>query len=149
VEHDWLQQGWRNICLKKMWYPKVISAKKFSYSRLSFQIYKMIYFIFVYYSGYDPCFARVNGLVFDKIVLTICITYGGRWLASLRLCLDIKGKKVRGNIVKGMKVKRKWMKSEMIVLVVCYEWKWWESEMKERYVNKKMTKLPSNKNKMW
>jgi len=67
----------------------------------------------------------------------------------LRLCLDIKGKKVRGKIVKGMKVKRKWMESEMIGLVVCYEWKWWESEMKERYVNKKMTKLPSNKNKMW
>jgi len=26
------------------------------------------------------------------------------------------------------------MESEMIVLVVCYEWKWWESERKERYV---------------
>jgi len=67
----------------------------------------------------------------------------------IRLCLDIKGKKVGGKIVKGMKVKRKWMESEMIVLVVCYEWKWWESEMKERYVNKKMTKLLSNKNKIW
>jgi hypothetical protein len=53
----------------------------------------------------------------------------------------VEGKKVRGKNAEGMNVSRKWDDC----LVVWFEWKWIESERKERFVNLKWQNYPQIK----